>query len=134
MAVALPDEDAAIGPVPTSAAGHKAEPELDRLSNILREFNDNFGNIEFTDADRVQQMVTDYIPTQVAADPAYQNAKKNSDKQNARIEHDRALQRVMTALLKDDTDFYKLFSDNESFRRWLTDTVFDLTYAPHLSP
>ncbi|MCC6190928.1 MAG: type I restriction endonuclease subunit R [Anaerolineales bacterium] len=128
MAIALPDEDAAIGPVPTSAGGHKAEPELDRLSNILRQFNDQFGHTEFTDADRVRRMVVDYIPTQVAADPAYQNAKKNSDKQNARIEHDRALQRVMTAVLKDDTDLYKLFSDNESFRRWLTEAVFALTY------
>ena len=64
----------------------------------------------------------------MAADTAYQNAKKNSDKQNARIEHDRALQRVMTAVLKDDTDLYKLFSENESFRRWFTNTVFAQTY------
>jgi type I restriction enzyme, R subunit len=30
--------------------------------------------------------------------------------------------------LKDDTQLFKEFSDNESFRRWLTDTVFALTY------
>jgi type I restriction enzyme R subunit len=64
----------------------------------------------------------------VAADTAYQNAKKNSDKQNARIEHDQALARVMTVVLRDDTELFKQFSDNESFRRWLTDTVFALTY------
>ena len=34
----------------------------------------------------------------------------------------------MTAVLKDDTELFKQFSDNESFRRWLTDTVFALTY------
>jgi type I restriction enzyme R subunit len=56
------------------------------------------------------------------------NAKKNSDKQNARIEHDKALARVMTAVLKDDTELFKQFVDNESFRRWLTDTVFGMTY------
>ena len=64
----------------------------------------------------------------MAADRAYQNAKQNSDKQNARIEHDKALRRVMTALLKDDTELFKQFSDNESFRRWLTDTIFAITY------
>ena len=53
---------------------------------------------------------------------------KNSDKQNARIEHDKALARVMTAVLKDDTELFKQFSDNESFRRWLTDTIFAMTY------
>ena len=34
----------------------------------------------------------------------------------------------MTALLKDDTELFKQFRDNESFRHWLTDTVFGLTY------
>jgi type I restriction enzyme R subunit len=63
-----------------------------------------------------------------AADPAFQNAKLNSDRQNARIEHDKALGRAMTDVLKDDTELFKQFSDNESFRRWLTDMVFEITY------
>jgi len=126
--ILLPDEDAQIGPVPASGGGHKPEPELDRLSNILRSFNDQFGNITWTDADRVHKLITVEIPSRVAADTAYQNAKKHSDRQNARIEHDKALQRVMTAVLKDDTELFRQFMDNESFRRWLTDTVFGLTY------
>ena len=38
------------------------------------------------------------MPNRVAADKAYQNAKQNSDKQNARIEHDKGLAGVMTVL------------------------------------
>ena len=129
MRIALPDEDAEIEPVPTVGGGHKPEPELDRLSNIIKAFNDQFGNIPWTDADRVRKLITEEIPARVAADTAYQNARKYSDKQNARIEHDKALARVMTALLRDDTELFKQFSDNESFRRWLTDTVFALTYS-----
>ena len=53
---------------------------------------------------------------------------KNNDKQNARIEHDKALARVMTGVLKDDTELFKQFSDNPSFKRWLADTVFSMTY------
>jgi hypothetical protein len=79
-------------------------------------------------ADHVHKLIAEDIPSRVAADTAYQNAKKYSDKPNARIEHDKALTRVMTAVLKDDTELFKLFMDNESFRRWLTDTVFGLTY------
>ena len=63
----------------------------------------------------------------MAADKAYQNAMEKSDKQNARIEHDKA-GRVMTAVLKDDTELFKQFMDYESFKRWLTDTVFAITY------
>lgn len=128
MKIQLPDENAEIEPVPMTAGGSKLEPALDRLSNILKSFNDQFGNISWTDADRVHKLITEDIPSRVAADTAYQNAKRNSDKQNARIEHDKALARVMTAVLKDDTELFKQFMDNESFKRWLTDTVFRITY------
>ena len=130
MKIQLPDEDAEIEPVPTTGGGHKPEPELDRLSNILKAFNDQFGNIPWEDADRVHKLITEDIPARVAADTAYQNAQKHSDKQNARIEHDKALVRVMTAVMKDDTELFKQFMDNEGFKRWMTDTVFGLTYAP----
>ncbi len=126
--IQLPDADAEIEPVPTAGGARRPEPELDRLSNILKTFNDQFGNIPWSDADRVHKLITEDIPSRVAADKAYQNARQNSDKQNARIEHDKALARVMTAVLKDDTELFKQFMDNDSFRRWLTDTVFGLTY------
>jgi type I restriction enzyme R subunit len=126
--IQLPDEDAEIGPVPAAGGGRKPEPELDRLSNILKVFNDQFGNIEWTDEDRVNRLITEDIPRRVSADPAYQNARQNSDKQNARIEHDKALTRVMTDVLKDDMELFKQFMDNESFRHWMADTVFGLTY------
>ncbi len=129
LRIALPDADAEIGPVPASGGGALIEPELDRLSNILRTFNDQFGAILWTDSDRVRRLITEEIPDRVAADAAYQNARKNPDRQNARIEHDKALGRVILALMRDDTELFKQFSDNDSFRRWLTDTVFDLTYA-----
>ena len=128
MRMALADEDAEIGPVPTAGGGFRAELELDRLSNILKAFNEQFGNIEWQDADRVRRLITEEIPAKVAADKAYNNAQKNNDKQNARIEHDKALGRVMTKVLKDDTELFKQFSDNDSFRRWLSDSVFAVTY------
>jgi type I restriction enzyme R subunit len=128
MRIQLPDADAELEPVPTSGGGHASGPELDRLSNILKAFNDLFGNIAWSDNDRVRRLITEDIPAKVAADSAYQNAKKNSDPQNARIEHDKALMRVMTALVKDDTELFKRFSDDPSFRKWLLDTVFSLTY------
>ena len=126
--IKLPDEDAEIGPVPMSGGGGKPEPELDLLSNIIKGFNDQFGNIKWTDDDRIRKVIFEEIPAKVAEDPAYRNAQQNSDKQNARIEHDKALARVMNAVLKDDTELFKQFVDNESFRRWLSDTVFRMTY------
>ena len=132
--ILLPDEDAEIGPVPTSAGGSRPEPELDRLSNILRTFNEHFGDIQWEDVDRVRQLIIETIPSRVAADTAFRNARQNSDRQNARIEHDKALMRVMTAVMRDDTELFKQFVDNASFKRWLTDTVFSLAYEPAGTP
>ena len=129
VAIQLEDSDAEIGPVPTSAGGSKPEPELDLLSNIVAVFNDEFGDIAWDDVDRVRRMITEEIPDRVAADTAYQHAIANSDKQNARIEHDKVLGRVIVNLMKDDTQLFKHFNDNEPFKRWLGETVFALTYS-----
>ena len=127
--IQLPDQDAEIDPVPTSGGGQTPEPEMDRLSNIIRDFNDRFGNIEWKDADKIESVIAVELPAKVAGDVAYQNAMSNSDRQNARVEHDRALERAMTDLLADHTELFKQFSDNESFRRWLSEMIFSATYV-----
>jgi type I restriction enzyme, R subunit len=103
--------------------------ELDRLSNIVKAFNEQFGNVEWKDVDKIRKVIAEEIPPKVAADKAYQNAMKNADKQNARIEHDKALQRVLLALLSDHTELFKQFQDNPNFKKWLADTVFAATYS-----
>lgn len=125
LRIALADDNAEIGPVPVEGGGYKRDPEMDRLSNILKTFNEHFGTL-FTDADRVARRIREDIAPKVAADSAYQNARKNTPN-SARIEHDKALAKVMLTLLKDDTEVYKQFVENESFRRFVTDMVFALT-------
>jgi len=124
MKIALADKDAEIEP-PTDGHGHKPEPELDRLSNILKSFNEQFGTL-FTDTDRVAKRIRDDIAPKVAADVAYQNAKENTP-HTARMAHDQALAKVMQHLLKDDTQVYKQFVENESFKRFVGDMVYAIT-------
>jgi type I restriction enzyme R subunit len=128
VSIQLPDADAEIKPAPDDGGGRKTGPDLDRLSNILKVFNDQFGNIKWSDEDRINRLIIEDIPKRVSADPAYKNAIRNSDKQNARIEHDKALTRVMTDVLKDDMELFKQFMDNDSFRHWMAEMVFGLTY------
>jgi type I restriction enzyme R subunit len=127
MKIALEDKDAEIEPVPTETGSHKPEPELDRLSNILKAFNEQFGTL-FTDSDRVAKRIRDDIAPKVAADAAYQNAKENTP-HTARMAHDQALNKVMQHLLRDDTQVYKQFVENESFRRFVGDMVYLITNA-----
>jgi hypothetical protein len=134
MEIVLADTDAEIDPVPTSGTGPRSEAERDLLSNIVKTFNEQWGNVGWTDGDRVRRLISQDIPAQVAADGAYQNAMRNNDAQNARIEHDKALGRVMVGVLRDDMDLYKRFSDNEAFNKWLTSSIFAVTYAPSAEP
>ena len=132
--IQLPDEDGEIGPVPTEGGGQKPEPEMDRLSNIIKDFNTRFGAIDWKDRDKIEKVIAEELPAKVAGDRAYQNAMANSDPQNARIEHDKALERAVTDYLADPTELFKQFSDNESFRRWLSETVFAATYLMPAAP
>jgi type I restriction enzyme R subunit len=126
--IALPDDDAEIGPVPSGGGHDPAEPELERLSNIIKEFNNLFGNIDWKDADKLVKDIFREIPINVAADEIYRNAIKNSDKQNARIEHDKVLQRLINDRYSDSTQLFKQFNDNPAFRNWLFNVVFEQTY------
>jgi len=131
LSMSMEDEDGTVEPAPTSAGGGGKSTEIDKLSNIIKAFNDLFGNIEWKDADKIRKVIAEEIPNRVSQDKAYQNAVQHSDKQNARLEHDKALNRVILELLADHTELFKQFSDNPNFKRWLTDTVFDTTYQPN---
>lgn len=128
LAMAMDEAEGILEPAPLGAGGGLAEAELDTLSNIVQTFNDLFGNIEWKDADKIRQVIAEEIPAKVAQDTAYQNAQKNSSKQNARLEHDKALGRVVLNMLVDHTELFKQFSDNPSFKGWLADSVFEATY------
>ena len=135
LQIALDDTEAEIDPAPSDGGGHKGEAELDRLSSILKTFNDQWGTL-FTDGDRVIRRIQEDIAPKVAADIAYRNAKENTP-HTARMAHDAALGKVMQHLLTDDTQVYKQFVENESFRRFVGDMVYHMTLTSgpqHVSP
>lgn len=127
MSIKLEDADAEVAPVPAGSAGHIVNPEMDLLSIILNDFNDMFGNIDWKEPDNVRRQII-AIPDMVAKDEKYQNAMKNSDKQNARMESERALQQVIFSVMADNMELFKQFQDNPSFKKWLSDMVFNMTY------
>jgi type I restriction enzyme R subunit len=133
VAIKLEDEDAEIASVPAGKVGHIVEPELDPLSKIIMYFNDMFGNIQWNDADNVQRQILQ-IPAMVSRDEKYQNAMKNSDEQEARTESERALQKVIFSIMADNMELFKQFQDNPSFKKWLTNMVFNLTYNKEGKP
>lgn len=124
----LEGQDAVIDPASVTGGGTLPEPELKPLDEILKEWHQHWGNIDWKDKDKVETILTKELPAMVAQDPAFQNARLNSDEQNARIEHDQALTRAMTSLVNSNLEIFKLFSDNEDFKRFVTQTSFKINY------
>ena len=134
MSIVLDDTDTEVAPVPTGSCGHIIDPEMDLLSNIVSEFNDMFGNINWKDEDNARHQVTEVIPSMVSKDESYQNAMRNSDEEGARLESERALQKVIFSIMADNMEIFKQYQDNPAFRKWLADMVFNMTYNPDGTP
>ena len=124
--IALEDKDAEIDPVQGERGGGIQEPLLELLSLILDEFNKTWGN-SFSNPEHVNEIIKG-MPDRVNEDEAYQNAKMNSDRQNARIEHDAALKRQITAMLRDNTELYRKYTEDQAFQDDLNRMIFKLTY------
>lgn len=129
MQILLDNENGEITPVPVGADTGIDVPEMDTLTHILQEFHDVFGNIEWTDEDRVKKQIAD-LPSIVRQDEKYQNAMKLSDEQNARAESDRATNDAILATMSSGIELYKAINQNDSLRRWILNMVFNETYQP----
>jgi type I restriction enzyme, R subunit len=128
MRIQYENENGEVNPIPVGADVGIDVPELDTLSNILKVFHDVFGDIEWTDEDKVKKQVAE-LPNIVMQDEAYQNAMKNSDAQNARDESDRATTQAIMETMSSGIELYKAVNENQSFRKWILDMVFDATYT-----
>ena len=127
--IALEDENAEIDPIQAERGGGVQEPLMEFLSLILDEFNKTWGN-SFSNPDQVSEIIS-VMPDRVNEDEAYQNAKMHSDRQNARTEHDAALKRQITAMLRDNTELYKKYTEDQAFQDDLNEMIFNLTYQPN---
>ena len=94
-----------ITPVMAAAAGGTQEPGLDRLSHITSEFSKTWGG-KFSDREREGEIIS-RIPEQVLEDQKYQNARTNSVRQNAQAKLDSAHRRLVTQMVRRQTELYK---------------------------
>ena len=68
------------------------------------------------------------MPEQVLEDRQYQNTRMNSGRPNGQIELDWALRRLVTSMLRCQTELYKAYTEDRDFREWLNSEMFQATY------
>jgi type I restriction enzyme R subunit len=128
--ISLAEDPGFVSPIPVGIGGGKSETELDTLENILNAFNQRFGDIDWTDKDKVNEILTQQIPADMKADTKIMDAINTSpDKQNAKISSDKKVEELMQRYLFTQTEIFKKFSTDEDFRRRYKEFIFDTLWA-----
>lgn len=124
----MPDSGTEIDPVPVGSGGGLSQPDFDVLSNILEEFNATWGGIEWEHPEEVIAQIKT-LPDRLAQNETFANAVHRSDRQNAEIESNNALELIVMGLLSEKTEFAKNYFDNEQFRAFVNQRVFNKAYS-----
>ncbi len=114
-----------LSPIPLGAGGVIIEPELDTLENILNAFNQRFGDIQWTDEDKVKKILTEQLPNEMRANKDIMEVIKDSDKQNAKIFSDKKLEDLIQQYLYSQTEIFKKFTTDLDFQRRYKDFIFE---------
>jgi type I restriction enzyme, R subunit len=128
--ITLQDADGELAPYNERGGGARPEAALAPLSEILRAFNERWGNIEWKDSDRIERLLVEELPDKLSANAAYQNAMRGGNADKARIELDAALKQAIVDMLSDHADLFKAYTDDQAFRSWLSEAMFNATYRP----
>jgi type I restriction enzyme R subunit len=124
--IGLAAEPGFVTPIPVGVGGGKSELELDTLENILNVFNQRFGDIDWTDKDKVNQFLTEQLPSEMKADKKVMDAISTSpDKQNAKISSDKKVEELMQQYLFTQTEIFKKFSTDKDFQRRYKEFIFE---------
>jgi type I restriction enzyme R subunit len=124
-------EDAGfVTPIPVGVSGGKSEIALDTLENIINIFNQRFGDIDWTDKDKVNDILTQQIPADMKADGKIMDAINTSpDRQNAKISSDKKVEELMQQYLFTQTEIFKKFSTDQDFQRRYKEFIFDTLWT-----
>lgn len=128
--ISLAEEPGEVRGIPTGVGGGLSDPDLDTLENILSAFNQRFGAIDWSDKDKVRQILMQQLPNEMKANKEVMDAIQHSDKQNAKISSDRKLEELMRQYLFSQTEIFKKFTTDKDFQRQYKEFIFDTISKP----
>ena len=125
--IKLNNENAEIGPVPTSTATGVQEPEMEKLSDIVREFNRLFGIT--VDNPEVVKKQFEEVVEQAKNDDTVRDSMLNSDTETANNECDEAVGDALNTVTGKYTELLNLYWSNEEVRNLVNQRVRELVRA-----
>lgn len=124
--ISLENENAEIAPVPTgNGAAGKKEPELVKLSDILEEFNQRYGGVDWEYPDKVKKDI-DELPKELAENESFANAVLHADESTVQIEGGDALQQIIVKNMAARSELFRIFLENQEFQNFLVERVINV--------
>lgn len=115
--------DAELAPLGPDTAGG-GEVEMDSLSGIVKSLNEQFGDIEFSDGDKLKKTFAE-LTEEVKNDEEYIRATEGTDKQNSWITFQKVLQSKFHNKVTTDFDLYKKYNDDKAFHDFISEELFE---------
>ena len=131
--IMLDDGDNEIEPISPQMKGSKPEQEKEFLDQIIKSFNDRWGNTEWCKNDKVKKMLFEDLPNEMANDEDYIKATRQSSAQNTKITFNKMMEDKFQDLVFDFTDLYRDFSDNEEFKQDVLGLMFDIVMKKQIT-
>ena len=119
----LENENAEVKPVPVGLGMGMSQPEMEALSNIVKDFNELFGNIDWKNRDEVQRQINE-LPKRIASSVDFVNAVKNGDRQVAQITFNDDMVAIVAAMLEEKTEFVQTYFNNPDFQNFVNARVY----------
>lgn len=125
-AIALENTNTQVDPIPVGTGGAVRDPELDLLSNIVQDFNDTYGNIEWKNKDEVQRQI-DELPQRMTQDEDFVNAVLNGDDTAAQIRFYDEIIKIVAGMAEEKVEFVQQYFGNPDFQNFINARVFKAT-------
>ncbi len=119
----LENENAEVKPVPVGQGTGLPRPEMEALSNIVKDFNELFGNIDWKNRDEVQRQINE-LPKRIAGSADFVNAVRNGDRQVAQIAFNDDMVAIVAAMLEEKTEFVQTYFNNPDFQNFVNVRVY----------
>lgn len=104
-----------------------AEAELEELSNIIKDFNNKYANIDFNESDKIAKILYD-IKDDIAKNEEIRETFNKSGMQNSRIRFDEILEDKIQDLLNLNLELFRQFTQNNDFKDKIANTMFNMIY------
>ena len=122
--IQLQNNTTELPPVPTTPTGGTIkEPEMLTVSELTKEFNTLFDEQHFSNPERTRQRIEE-MKQRLAADDILRFTLLNNDEQTARSKCNEKADSTSQAMLEEDGEFVKAYTQNERFRSLLHTLLF----------